>query len=93
MFVLCNNSDCQEFKRDDGSTACYKVASEGSSYHEAMEACISEGFTLAEIQGPLDQANLMAMAQPFKVINTRALNKDLQCNRHFSSIQNISKCG
>ena len=67
LLKLFDYVDCQEVKRDDGQTACYKIASEGSSYHEALEACISEGYTLAEVQGPQDQANLMAMAQPFKV--------------------------
>jgi len=33
--------DCQEFVRDDGSLACYTVASEDVDYHQALESCTS----------------------------------------------------
>ena len=68
QYLIIIFSDCQEVVRDDGSLACYFVAAEKTSYHEALEACMTKGFTLAEVQGPKDQENLMQMAQPFKVI-------------------------
>jgi len=60
-------SDCQEFLRDDGSLACYVIAAEGTTYHEALESCLTKGFTLAEVHGPRDEDNLITMSQPFKV--------------------------
>ncbi len=39
----------------------------GATYHEALEACVSKGHTLAEVLGPMDQENLKTLAQPFKV--------------------------